>query len=83
MSNTWPGGVRRALTQAEHERWNASNYPGTLQLCCLCRQPTGRCEEDSIYVDAAPDGNSWVGPLCEECYRDLTPNEDMGQNWGA
>ena len=29
--NTWPGGVRKALHQDEHERWNASHYPGTRQ----------------------------------------------------
>lgn len=58
--NTWPGGVRRALTQSEHEHWNANNYPGTRQLCSRCDEPTSRCEEDSIYK-----GDE--GPLCEEC----------------
>ena len=29
--NTWLGGVRKALHQDEHERWNASHYPGTRQ----------------------------------------------------
>ena len=58
--NTWPGGFRHAMDQGEHERWNASNYPGTLQLCHICSEPTGRCEEDAIWDD---DGN----PLCEEC----------------
>ena len=60
--NTWPDGKRRALTQAEHEAWNLHNYPGTRQLCVLCDQPTGRCEDDSMYAD---DGQ---GPLCEECF---------------
>lgn len=59
--NTWPGGRRRALSQSEHEHWNADNWPGTRQLCIECEQPTGRCEDDSIYDD---DG---VGPFCEEC----------------
>ena len=59
--NTWPNGVRRALDQSEHERWNASNYPGTRQLCSECDEPTGRCEEDSMWSD---DGE----PLCETCY---------------
>lgn len=58
--NTWPGGHRRALDQSTHERWNAHNYPGTRQLCQVCDTPTGRCEEDSIYVGE-------VGPLCKEC----------------
>ena len=59
--NTWPGGRRRALSQDEHERWNATHSPGTRQLCTICDQPTGRCEEDSIYRGEA-------GPLCETCH---------------
>ena len=59
--NTWPGGYRHAMTQAEHAKWNAQNYPGTLQICVNCSEATGRCEEDSIY--AADDS----GPLCENC----------------
>lgn len=67
--NTWPGGVKRALTQDEHERWNAKNYPGTLQLCYQCNQPTGKCEEDSLYIEpVVPDTSSSLGPLCQECY---------------
>ncbi len=58
--NTWPNNNRRALTQCEHEVWNAKNYPGTRQLCKECGDPTGRCEDDSIYKDD-------IGPLCEEC----------------
>lgn len=61
MTNTWPGGKRRALGPSEHERWNSKNYPGTRQLCALCDEPTGRCEDDSIFTD---DGD---GPLCETC----------------
>ena len=60
--NTWPGNIRRAMSQNEHEAWNASNYPGTRQICCNCEEPTGRCEEDSMYSD---DGE---GPFCECCY---------------
>lgn len=60
--NTWPGEKRRAMSQEEHERWNQSHYPGTRQLCASCDEPTGRCEEDSIYTDAE------YGPLCESCY---------------
>lgn len=59
-TNTWPGGYRRAMHQDEHERWNAAHYPGTRQLCSKCDEPTGRCEEDSIYRNDE-------GPLCEEC----------------
>ena len=60
--NTWPGGKRKAISQSEHEQWNAQHYPGTRQLCTECNTPTGRCEDDSIYND---DGE---GPLCEECW---------------
>jgi hypothetical protein len=60
--NTWPEGKRRAMTQSEHAAWNASNYPSTLQICCKCDDPTGRCEEDAIYTD---EGD---GPFCQGCY---------------
>ena len=61
--NTWPGGQRHAMTQSEHEAWNARNFPGTRQLCEQCGEPTGRCEDDSLYAN--DDGE--IGPLCEEC----------------
>jgi hypothetical protein len=51
---------RRALDQGTHEAINAMHYPGTRQLCCRCDEPTGRCEDDSIYLDDE-------GPLCETC----------------
>ena len=60
MTNTWPSGKRRAITQSEHRQWNAQHYPGTRQLCCICERPTGRCEDDSIYSNG-------IGPLCESC----------------
>ncbi len=62
MCNTWPGGSRHGMTQSEHEEWNASNYPGTLQLCCVCDDPTGRCEDDSI------DCGCGAGPFCVDCW---------------
>lgn len=58
--NTWPNGKRQALNQRQHEAWNASNYPGTLQICVLCSDPTGYCEEDGYY-----DENG--DPLCQPC----------------
>ena len=61
--NTWPDGYRHAMHQDEHEKWNDMNYPGTRQLCCKCDEPTGRCEDDSIYTE---DGD---GPLCLECWQ--------------
>lgn len=59
--NTWPGGFKHALTPDQHETWNYNHYPGTRQLCDICHSPTGRCEEDSIYVGGD------IGPVCEEC----------------
>jgi len=61
QSNTWPNGHRHAMNQVEHEAWNARHYPGTRQLCAKCDEPTGRCEEDSIF-------SGDIGPLCESCY---------------
>lgn len=58
--NTWPSGHRHAMHQSDHEKWNASNFPGTRQLCCMCGEPTGRCEEDGIFDD---DGK----PYCRDC----------------
>lgn len=63
--NAWPGGIRRAMSQSEHEAWNSRNYPGTLQLCCECWQPTGRCEDDSLCDE---DGNAF----CEACITEKT-----------
>ena len=64
MSNTWPGGKRRALSQSDHEKWNANNYPGTLQICVECDEPTGFCEDDGLWND---DGE----PLCIDCSKRL------------
>jgi hypothetical protein len=58
--NSWPNGIRRAMTQSEHKSWNDSNYPGTLEICCKCDDPTGNCEEDNILDD---DGD----PYCSDC----------------
>jgi len=69
MRNSWPDGIRRPMSQGEHARWNASHYPGTLQLCSECGEPTGRCEEDAIYTD---DG---AGPLCPDCWNIVRPRE--------
>ncbi len=60
QSNTWPGGKRHAMNQQSHSDWNAANYPGTRQLCSLCDEPTGRCEDDSMYVNDES--------VCEGCY---------------
>ncbi len=69
--NTWPDGKRKALTQSEHEAWNSSNFPGSRQLCCCCDEPTGFCEEDSLYLEpiTGSEGSS-LGPLCDACYEE-------------
>lgn len=59
--NTWPGNHRHGMYPCEHERWNENNYPGTRQLCSICDEPTGRCEDDTMWSN---DGE----PLCENCY---------------
>ena len=59
---------RHAMDQSAHEAWNAKHYPGTLQLCSVCDEPTGRCEEDAMWTD---DGE----PLCESCYKVSEPTE--------
>lgn len=51
---------RKAMTPAEHDRYNAVHYPGTRQMCDKCDNPTGRCEDDEIRDD---EGNVY----CEEC----------------
>ena len=58
--NTWPSGTRTALTQNDHELWNANNYPGTLEICCVCDETTGYCEEDNIEDDEGK-------PYCYSC----------------
>ena len=65
--NTWPKGYRHGLLQAEHDAWNAHNYPGTRQLCSECNEPTGRCEDDSLYAEDETDSKY---PLCVECWRE-------------
>ena len=50
-----------SYTQCEHARINAKEYPGTRQLCIDCDQPTGRCEDDSIFYEDD-------GPFCIGCY---------------
>ena len=62
------------MHQHQHEAWNAGNYPGTLQLCSQCDEPTGRCEDDSLYADDDRE----IGPLCMECYR-KTPAYRMAE----
>lgn len=73
--NTWPNGSRHRMHQKEHEEWNALHYPGTRQLCSECEEPTGRCEDDSIYAE----DDSGIGPLCAECWRIRTEDNEREQ----
>ena len=57
--NTWPNGTKHAMHQDEHEKWNSTHWPGTRQICSLCDDPTGRCEEDTILHKDKP--------ICEGC----------------
>lgn len=66
-ANSWPGAVRHAMHQSEHEAWNASHYPGTRQMCAKCGEPTGRCEEDAMW-------NEGGEAVCEVCY---SPNDKV------
>jgi len=70
MSNTWPCGEKHAMHQSEHESWNAKHYPGTCQLCVICEQPTGRCEDDDILT-------SYGEPICENCHDEMKTNEEV------
>jgi hypothetical protein len=61
------------MRQSEHEKWNSTHYPGTRQLCSTCDEPTGRCEEDSIFASEDEDCER---PLCEACYALLAALEE-------
>jgi len=61
----------RAMHQHEHEAHNAANYPGTRQLCSSCSEPTGRCEEDSMFAES--------GPVCEACYDEFVKSQKPGE----
>lgn len=74
LPNSWPGGHRKAMSQKDHEVWNSYNYPGTLQLCSICEEPTGRCEDDSIYFEDE------TGPLCEDCYHQSDEYQNQATN---
>ena len=62
--NTWPNGYRHAMSQDDHEQWNATHFHGTRQLCCRCEEFTGCCEDDSIYTFAGE------GPMCLACWQE-------------
>ena len=48
------------MNQSEHEAHNAKHYPGTRQMCVECDEPTGRCEDDTLWKDGEP--------VCVTCY---------------
>lgn len=63
--NTWPGGKRKALSQTEHAKWNANNYPGTRQICTNCGEPTELCEEDGFFNDK---GEPFCDNICMQAF---------------
>jgi len=69
FDNRYPGGCRHAMYPEEHERWNAVHYPGTRQLCSVCEEPTGRCEDDTIWSEEGE-------PLCEDCGKKFGVDEN-------
>ena len=44
-----------------------------IQRCCACNEPTGRCEEDAIYLPPKDPNGSDLGPLCEACCDERDP----------
>jgi hypothetical protein len=44
-----------------------------IQRCSACNEPTGRCEEDSIYLPPKDPNGSDLGPLCEACRDERDP----------
>lgn len=59
-----------ARHQSEHAEINAREYPGTRQLCCVCDEPTERCEEDGIWCEVRQ------GWLCLVCYDVLQKGDE-------
>ena len=57
-------GLKRPLSQWQHEAVNARHSGTTMQHCFRCGSATGRCEEDAIY------GESEEGPYCEDCWNE-------------
>lgn len=64
MSNWWDG---KALDQTTHARINAQHYPGTLEICDACDEPTGNAGagDGSLFTDEGE------GPFCEACWKAL------------
>lgn len=48
-----------------------------IQRCYVCDAPTGRCEEDSIYLPPKDPNGSDLGPLCEACCDERDPPEPV------
>lgn len=44
-----------------------------IQRCYVCNEPTGRCEEDAIYLPPKDPNGSDLGPLCEACCDERDP----------
>lgn len=52
-----------------NDYWRDRERMGRLinRVCSECDAPTGRCEDDFLFIDD--------GPLCEECYDTLMENK--------
>ena len=49
-----------------------------IQRCYVCDAPTGRCEEDSMYLPPLNPEGSDLGPLCGDCYDERDPDDSYG-----
>ena len=56
-------------SQNEHNQYNKNHYPGTRQICVVCKSPIERCEEDDLYVCKNMEE---IGPLCRNCYDEIS-----------
>ena len=77
----------KSINQDEHVKINEREYPGTRQLCELCDEPTGRCEDDSIICeycekviceDCLACSGSLEKTVCINCYQGEKINEENG-----
>lgn len=53
--------------------YNQGDPRQKIQLCDLCDQPTGSCEEDHVYNLDPVTEDRITGPVCNDCYK---PVED-------
>lgn len=49
-----------------------------IQLCDNCNEPTGNCEDDSLYIGIEETGQN-NGPFCGDCYDILNVKKEQGE----